>query len=131
MATKQEILKYIEPIYIERTDGTVIPEHIQILPIELKVRSKQQDTQNKMLAYKADYMSKNLAQLHLEKIIKELNQKNTAPIALRVSYYRDGTLYIKDTSKERRLHYRLVMHIVNYFNQFQVKAIVKTQMDRG
>lgn len=130
MLTKDEPLMQIDPIYIEILDGAKIPEYMQIIPIELIANSKQYTENKNTMQYKASYMSKNLCIFHLDRLMVEMRDVFGVYVELKVMTYKNGEVYIKDLNRERALHYKIVTHIVSYFSQFGVKAIVKTKMLR-
>lgn len=129
MRSKNEFLEWMEPIYIKRKESVIIPEYIQLLPIELKPMSRY-FTRTYKIGYKADYLNRNLCDFHLSTIVEELKSQYRIIVYLKGQYYKNGFYSIKDMGENKELQYKIVNYVVNYFKQFQVKAVIKTKMIR-
>jgi len=130
MLSKNQPIRYIAPIRIERTDSARIPDEINILPIEIRRNTKQRDKDLNILNFKANFFSRKLAEVHLHMQIERLKKDYKIYTNLKVTHYDDGKLYIKDCSEKKELYFRIVGYFVDYFKRFGVKAIIKTKMRR-
>lgn len=130
MLSKNQPVRYMAPIKIDRTDGARIPDGINLLPIEIKKNTKQRNEDTNLLHYKASFFSRKLAEVHLANQVQRLKDSYKVHTCLKVSHYRDGMLNIKDCSEKRELHFKIISYVVNYFKKFQVKAMIKTKIQR-
>jgi hypothetical protein len=129
MLSRNSTLRYVAPITIER-QGEKIPENISILPIQIQSRSRKRNDNN-TLSYSAKLFSAGLAKVHLAMVLKKLEEKYRVVVALEVKTYMNGRVYIVNRGKNKKLSYKIVSYVVNYFKNFSVVACIKTKIDRS
>jgi hypothetical protein len=129
MLSRKNKLVYIAPITIER-EGEKIPDTISILPIQIQSSSRKRN-ENNTLFYTAKLFSSGLAKVHLSRVLKNLEEKYKVLVFLEVKTFKNGRVYIINRGENKKLSYKIISYVVNYFKNFNVIACIKTKIDRS
>lgn len=131
MLSKDSKLRYVAPIRIER-DGEMIPGYISTLPIEIYPASIRRNEKKNLLSFNAKILTKRTADVHLKRVTKKLEKEFgvLAQVVFKNYDFKKDTLYLKDVSKNRKLHYAIVKYYMKYFGMFGVKTVIDTKIVR-
>jgi len=131
MLSKDSELRYVAPIRIER-DGEKIPDYISMLPIEIYPASIRRNEKRNLFSFTAKILTKRTAEVHLVRISKKLEKEFgvLTQITFKSHDHRKGILFLKDTSKNRKLHYAIIKYYMKYFGMFGVKTVIDTKIVR-
>jgi len=131
MLSKDSMLRYTEPIRIER-NGESIPDFISVIPIEILPLTIGRNPEKNIFNFKAKILTSKTIEVHLARITKNLEKNFKASVRIELKYYdrQRGIIYLKDVGDERVLHFAIVKYYMRYFGMFGVKTIIDTEIKR-
>jgi len=131
MLSKNSVLRYVEPIIVER-NGESIPDFISIIPIEVLPLTIGKIPEKHTFSFKAKILTPKTIEAHLLRIVKNLEKNFKASVRIKLKYYNQqkGIIYLKDEGDEKMLHFAIIKYYMRYFGMFGVKTIIDTEIKR-